>query len=64
MMISTLRIPLECKSEKTGRPDKVRLWDITDRTACVWLNEATEAAAAEGVNFLVQVTSFIHLKLN
>jgi len=30
MMIATLRIPLERRSEKTGRTEKVRLWEITD----------------------------------
>lgn len=33
MMIATLRIPLERRSEKTGRTEQVYLWDITDRTA-------------------------------
>lgn len=33
MMVATLRIPLERMSEKTGRTEKVRLWDIIDRTA-------------------------------
>lgn len=44
MMIATLRIPLERRSEKTGRTEKVRLWDITDRTARTLLNEAVEPA--------------------
>lgn len=56
MMIATLRIPLERRSEKTGRTEKVRLWDITDRTARTWLNEAVEAAASEGVTFSIPVT--------
>jgi len=56
MMIATLRIPIERRSEKTGRTERVRLWDITDRTARTWLNEATEAAASEGVRFSVPVT--------
>ncbi|MDU4749186.1 MAG: site-specific integrase [Pantoea sp.] len=56
MMVATLRIPLERKSEKTGLTEKVRLWEITDRTARTWLNESVEAAASEGVNFSVPVT--------
>ncbi|MBZ6397888.1 MULTISPECIES: site-specific integrase [Pantoea] len=56
MMVATLRIPLERKSEKTGRSERVRLWEITDRTARTWLNEAVEAAASEGVTFSVPVT--------
>lgn len=56
MMIATLRIPLERRSEKTGRTERVRLWDITDRTVRTWLNEAVEAAASEGVSFSVPVT--------
>jgi len=56
MMIATLRIPLERRNEKTGRPEKVRLWEITDRTARTWLNEAVEAAAEDGVTFSIPVT--------
>lgn len=48
MMIATLLIPQERCSEKTGRMERGRLWDITDRTARTWLNEAVEAAASEG----------------
>ena len=55
MMIATLRIPLERRSEKTGRSERVRLWEITDRTARTWLNEAVEAAA-EGVTFSIPGT--------
>ena len=62
MMIATLRIPLERRSEKTGRTERVRLWEITDRTARTWLNEAVDAAAADGVAFSIPVTlhSFRH----
>lgn len=56
MMVATLRIPLEKRNEKTGRTEKVRLWDITDRTARTWLNEAVDAAASEGVTFSIPVT--------
>lgn len=34
----------------------MRLWEITDRTARTWLNEAVEAAASEGVTFSIPVT--------
>lgn len=51
MMIATLRIPLERSSEKTGRTERVRLWDISDRTARTWLNVAAEAAALERSQF-------------
>ncbi len=56
MMVATLRIPLERKIEKTGRSERVRLWEIIDRTARTWLNEAVEAAASEDVTFSVPVT--------
>ena len=56
MMIATLRIPIERRSEKTGRTERVRLWEVTDRTARTWLNEAVAAAASEGVSFSVPVT--------
>lgn len=29
-MIAALGIPIERRSEKTGRTERVRLWDITD----------------------------------
>lgn len=56
MMVNVLSIPLELRSEKTGRTKRVRLWDIADRTARAWLNEAVSAAASEGVTFSVPVT--------
>ncbi len=56
MMIATLRIPLERRSEIAGRMERVRLWEITDRTARTWLNEAVSAAASEGVTFSIPVT--------
>ncbi len=36
--------------------EKVRIWEITDRTVRTWLSEAVEAAAADGVTFSVPVT--------
>lgn len=56
MMITTLRILIERRSENTGRTERVRLWDIADHTAHTWLNVAAEAAASEGVSFSVPVT--------
>nr|WP_312691162.1 tyrosine-type recombinase/integrase [Kosakonia sp.] len=56
MMVATRKIPLERKNRRTGRTEKARLWEITDRTARTWMNEAVGAAAADGVTFSVPVT--------
>lgn len=56
MMVATLKIPLERKNKRTGRTEKARLWEVTDRTARTWINEAVDAAAADGVTFSVPVT--------
>ena len=32
MMVATLKIPLERRNKRTGRTEKARLWEITDRT--------------------------------
>ncbi|WP_158785391.1 site-specific integrase [Pantoea sp. BAV 3049] len=56
MMVATLKIPIERKNKRTGRTEKARLWDITDRTVRTWLGEAVAAAAADGVTFSVPVT--------
>ncbi|EDQ2836982.1 phage integrase family protein, partial [Salmonella enterica subsp. enterica] len=53
MMVATLKIPLERRNKRTGRTEKARIWEITDRT---WLNEAVESAAADDVTFSVPVT--------
>lgn len=55
MMVATLKIPLERRNKRTGRMEKARIWGITDRTVRTWLNEAVEAAAADGVTFSVPV---------
>ena len=39
-----------------GETEKARIWDITDRTVRTWINEAADAAAADGVTFSVPVT--------
>ena len=46
MMIATQPILPERRNEKTGRPEKVRLWEITDRKAHTWFNKAVEAAGS------------------
>nr|WKW90149.1 hypothetical protein DKJFHMON_00072 [Enterobacter sichuanensis] len=56
MMVATLKIPLERRNKRTGRTDKARIWEITDRTVRTWINEAVDAAAADGVTFSVPVT--------
>lgn len=32
MMVATLKIPLERRNKRTGRTEKARIWEITDRT--------------------------------
>lgn len=54
--MATLKIPLERRNKRTGRTEKARIWEITDRTVRTWLSEAVEAAAADGVTFSVPVT--------
>lgn len=56
MMVATLKIPLERLNKRSGRFEKARIWEITDRTVRTWLSEAVEAAAADGVRFSVPVT--------
>ena len=56
MMVATLKIQLERRNKRTGRMEKARLWDITDRTVRTWINEAVEVAAVDGVTFSVPVT--------
>jgi len=56
MMVATLKIPLERRNKRTGRNEKARIWEITDRTVRTWLNEAVESAAADGVTFSIPVT--------
>ena len=56
MMVATLKIPLERRSKRSGRTEKARIWEITDRTVRTWISEAVETAAADGVTFSVPVT--------
>lgn len=62
MMIAMLKIPLERRNKRTGKMEKARIWEITDRTVRTWLNEAIEIAAEDRVTFSVPVTphSFRH----
>jgi len=55
-MVATLKIPQERRNKRTGKTEKARIWEITDRTVRTWLGEAVEAAAADGVTFSVPVT--------
>lgn len=54
--MATLKIPLERRNKRTGRTEKARISEITDRTARTWINKAVEIAAADGVTFSVPVT--------
>ena len=55
-MVATLKIPMERRNKRTGRTEKARLWEVTDRTVRTWSGEAVAAAAADGVTFSVPVT--------
>ncbi|MGC6233442.1 site-specific integrase [Hafnia paralvei] len=56
MMIATLKIPQERRNKRSGRMEKARIWSVTDRTVRTWINEAVDAAVADGVTFSVPVT--------
>ena len=55
-MVATLKIPKERRNKRTGRTEKARIWEVTDRTVRTWIGEAVAAAAADGVTFSVPVT--------
>lgn len=55
-MVATLKIPLERRNKRTGRTEKARIWEVTDRTVRTWIGEAVAAAATDGVTFSVLVT--------
>ncbi|MBB8666778.1 tyrosine-type recombinase/integrase [Escherichia coli] len=55
-MVATLKIPMERRNKRTGRTEKARIWEVTDRTVRTWIGEAVAAAAADGVMFSVPVT--------
>ncbi|EEY8282720.1 TPA: phage integrase family protein [Escherichia coli] len=55
-MVATLKIPLERRNKRTGRTEKARIWEVTDRTVRAWIGEAVAAAATDGVTFSVPVT--------
>jgi hypothetical protein len=48
MMVATLKIPLERRNKRSGRTEKARIWEITDRTVRTWLSEAVEAQRPTG----------------
>ncbi|HEM7924917.1 site-specific integrase [Salmonella enterica] len=56
VMVATLKIPLDRRNKRTGRTEKARIWEITDRTVRTWIGEAVDAAATDGVTFSVPVT--------
>ncbi|MDP1051477.1 tyrosine-type recombinase/integrase, partial [Klebsiella quasipneumoniae] len=47
---------MERRNRRTGRTEKARIWEVTDRTVRTWSGEAVAAAAADGVTFSVPVT--------
>lgn len=47
---------MERRNRRTGRTEKARIWEVTDRTVRTWIGEAVAAAAADGVTFSVPVT--------
>ncbi|EFJ1003871.1 phage integrase family protein [Escherichia coli] len=57
-IVATLKIPMERRNKRTGRTEKARIWEVTDRTVRTWIGEAVAAAAAaaDGVTFSVPVT--------
>ncbi|EPO9567970.1 tyrosine-type recombinase/integrase [Escherichia coli] len=64
MLLATLKIPMERHNKRTGRTEKARIWEVTDRSVRIWIGEAVAAAAADadadadadGVTFSVPVT--------
>ena len=54
--MATLKIPLERRNKRTGRTEKARIWEITDRTVRTWLCESLEAVAPDRVTLSVPVT--------
>nr|WP_273960937.1 tyrosine-type recombinase/integrase [Enterobacter kobei] len=47
---------MRVEGKRPARTEKARIWEITDRTVRTWINEAVDAAAADGVTFSVPVT--------
>lgn len=52
-MVATLKTLLEWRNKRTGRTEKARIWEVTDRT---WIREAVAAVAPDGVTLSVPVT--------
>ncbi len=53
-MVATLKTLLEWRNKRTGRTEKARIWEVTDRT---WIREAVAAVAPDGVTLSVPVTA-------
>lgn len=58
-MVATLKIPMERRNRRTGRTEKARIWEVTDRTVRTWIGEAVAAAAADGVTFRSGHTTYV-----
>ena len=52
-MVATLKIPMVRRNKRTGRREKARIWEVTDRTVRAWIGEAV---TADGVTLSVPVT--------
>lgn len=48
MMVATLKIPLERRNKRTGKVEKARIWEITDRTVRTGLSEAVRPQQPTG----------------
>ncbi|ELI6006224.1 tyrosine-type recombinase/integrase, partial [Escherichia coli] len=38
-MVATLKIPMERRNKRTGRTEKARIWEVTDRTVRTWIGQ-------------------------
>lgn len=38
-MVATLKIPMERRNKRTGRTEKARIWEVTDRTVRTWIGK-------------------------
>lgn len=56
VLFATLKIPRERRDKLTGRMSPVKIWNISDRTARIWLEKAVDHAADDGVHFTIPVS--------
>jgi len=56
MMVAMLKIPLERRNKRTGRTEKARIREITDRTVSNWLERAIGTAERDEVRFSIPVS--------